>query len=74
MSACPGPGPEPPSSTSALRLTGPDGEPVPADSDQPPGDIRRPVMLLGQESFKTGIPNVARIYGVLLGGYFRYTQ
>ena len=75
MPACPGPSPEPPSSTVALRLTASDREPVPAsraDSGQPLGDIQLPATLRSPESFETGIPNVARIYDALLGGKDNY--
>jgi hypothetical protein len=71
MPARPDPGREPLPSALPLRLAASDGEPVPAsraDPDRPLGHVLGPVTVLDQESFETGIPNVARIYDALLGG------
>jgi len=71
MPVYPGTSPEPFSSTPALRLAASDGEPAPAsraDPDRPLGHVPAPVTVLHQESFESGIPNVARIYDALLGG------
>jgi hypothetical protein len=73
MPACPGPSPEPPSSTPALQLAACDGEPVPAaraDPSRPPGQVSAPVPVLDQQSFDTSVPNVARVYDCLLGRCF----
>ena len=73
MPACPGTSPEPPSSSPALRLAASEGEPAPASRPgQPPGYVPAPVTLLDQESFETGIPNIARVYDALLGGKDNY--
>lgn len=75
MPARPGPSPEPSPSMPALRLAAADGEPAPAtraDPGLPLGHVPAPVTVLGQQSFETGIPNVARIYDALLGGKDNY--
>jgi len=67
MPACP----ESPSPGPALRLAAADGAAVPslrADPGQPRGYIPTPVTVLDQQSFNPNVPNVARVYDVLLGG------
>ena len=69
MPACP----ESPSPGPALRLAAADGAAVPslrADPGQPRGYIPTPVTVLDQQSFNPNVPNVARVYDVLLGRCF----
>ena len=71
MPACPRSSPEPPSSTPALQLAASDGEPLPAtraDPDRPLGHVLAPAIVPDQQSFESGIANVARVYDYLLGG------
>jgi hypothetical protein len=71
MPACPGPEPLSPSSASVLHLAACDGDPASAgraDPDRPLGRVTVPAAVLDRESFEVGIPNVARVYDVLLGG------
>lgn len=74
MSARPASGREPLSCTPALRLAACDDEPGPAaaraDPDRPLA--LAPATVADQQSFETGIPNVARIYDALLGGKENY--
>ena len=75
MPARPGSGREPLPSFPAPWLAASDGEPLPAtraDPDRPLGHVPVPVTVLDQESFETGIPNIARIYDALLGGKENY--
>jgi hypothetical protein len=69
MPACP----ESPSPGPALHLAAADGAAVPslrADPGQPRGYIPTPVTVLDQQSFNPNVPNVARVYDVLLGRCF----
>lgn len=72
MPACPGIGPQSSSKSGVLRLAAAsDGEPLPparVDPDRPLGQIPAHATVPDQDSFSTGIPNVARIYDALLGG------
>jgi S-adenosyl methyltransferase len=54
------------------RLDASSGRP-PTDPDQPAvHESPHPVTLTGQQSFDSGVPNVARIYDALLGGKDNY--
>jgi hypothetical protein len=75
MPACPGASSEPLSTGPALRLADSDGEAVPSsrpDPDRPLGEVPAPVTVLDQQSFESGIPNIARVYGYWLGGKDHY--
>jgi len=75
MPARPDRGREPLSSASALGLADSDGGDVPAacaDADQQLSYVPAAPMMLAQEGFGTGPPNVARVYNALLGGKDNY--
>ena len=75
MPACPGTSLEPLPASSALRLAASDGEAVPsprADPDQLLGEVPRPMTLLDQLSFGSGVPDIAWIHDALLGGEDNY--
>jgi hypothetical protein len=57
--------------TPALHLAACDGKSVPATRADPGRRLGRvPAMVLDRERFDVGIPNVARVYDVLLGRCF----
>jgi hypothetical protein len=76
MPACPGTSLEPPLPASlASRLAASDGEAVPsprADPDQLLGEVPRPMTLLDQLSFGSGVPDIAWIYDALPDGEDNY--
>jgi hypothetical protein len=66
-----GSGPEPLPTRPALSLATSDGEAVPsshADPERQLGEVSSPVTALDRTSFDPTVPNVARVYDVLLGG------
>ena len=75
MPACPGTSLEPLPASSVSRLAASGGEAVPsprADPDQLLREVPRPMTLLDQLSFGSGVPDIAWIYDALPDGEDNY--